>query len=599
MVKALVNQVPGMILKADDMLNAVINTYLTGEQGYATLLWNLYNQQGALEALLSDLSADEQAKARADIKAILGPIFDVCGIELRAGNDTESTLYKAIAAVRKGTATDQQINQVKIMTANTNATFGSSLNTTVGTGLGKGMLGSFLSYWNTARDLAVKNGAFNDLKGLGEYFGANYDSFYNSFLMGRVKPCLDKVLNLLGDDGNYVVGILADKGIDLNSFGDLAGMVDLAFSYAEKAYTHPSFTSIINKYGSLVPSLCGTYLEKAYTIASNPETYFVFETDGNLIEGFDFVQETNYTTEPDEDMVKVTVNVYGPGQYKVNNTAYATTQVFNVPMGGSFSVAPVELGADALFSYFALSDANGNYKQSPTGGDLTVYSDTIISLFFSTSEAQTFEVVFMTNYELSNTWLDTQVAGEIDEIPDVPEYAGATFLGWSTQNISGAAAAQAGVLTSAELLELANDVERNMIYYAIYKVDNITVASSALNSTVSLNECFVQDHRAYFTALVSDRALANGDEIVEAGVLAAASAETIETATPNGGSGIIKGNLDLSKYALPAFYTYAVHFNNHATDRTVFAKGFVTVRHADGTYNTIYTAVQSQVIEAY
>ena len=138
-----------------------------------------------------------------------------------------------------------------------------------------------------------------------------------------------------------------------------------------------------------------------------------------------------------------------------------------------------------------------------------------------------------------------------------------------------------------------------MIYYAIYKVDNITVASSVLNSTVSLNECFVQDHRAYFTALVSDRALANGDEIVEAGVLAAASAETIETATPNGGSGIIKGSLDLSKYALPAFYTYAVHFNNHATDRTVFAKGFVTVRHADGTYNTIYTAVQSQVIEAY
>ena len=76
--------------------------------------------------------------------------------------------------------------------------------------------------------------------------------------------------------------------------------------------------------------------------------------------------------------------------------------------------------------------------------------------------------------------------------------------------------------------------------------------------------------------------------------------ETIEAATPNGGSGIIKGNLDLNAYTLPAYYTYAVHFNNHSTDRTAYAKGFVTIKHADGTYTTEYSEpIMSAVIPAY
>ena len=214
-------------------------------------------------------------------------------------------------------------------------------------------------------------------------------------------------------------------------------------------------------------------------------------------------------------------------------------------------------------------------------------------------EDPTIDVVFMTNYEMSSLWLNTLIAGEIDELPAAPFFSNATFLGWATENVSGIIAQQAGILMNADaVIAAANAANGNTTFYAIYKFDKITVDSALLDNTLTMVEPTVLDetHEAYFTVYISDRALAAGDTIVEAGILAAGNAATIEAATPNGGSGIIKGNLDLNAYTLPAYYIYAVHFNNHSTDRTAYAKGFVIIEHADGTFDTDYTDVYSLVI---
>ena len=486
--------------------------------------------------------------------------------------------------------------------------YGTSNRTTLGIGVVSKLTGALM----TATDYLItpdgKN--FNDIKGFGEFVGTYYEYLYNDFLKGDVKPVLEKVAGILADEDNYVMQLLAQGGAateSLTGIGDVSGYIDMAFNYVDRLFNTATYQNMKAKYGAKVPELCGTYLEKAYTIATNLDTYFPIETDGTLVEGFEFPQTATYTTPADVDMVKVTVNVSGFGKYEANGAIYTTTQVFNVPMGGDFNVTPVEMGDEIHFAYFALSDTDGNARLSPNGGNLTVYSDTILTVYFSaaTSEGEdpTIDVVFMTNYEMSSLWLNTLVAGEIDELPAAPFFSNATFLGWATQNVSGIIAEQAGILMDADaVIDAANEAEANTTFYAIYKFDKITVDSALLDNTLTMIEPTVVDetHEAYFTVIISDRALAAGDTIVEAGILAAGNAATIEAATPNGGSGIIKGNLDLNAYTLPAYYTYAVHFNNHSTDRTAYAKGFVTIKHADGTYTTEYSEpIQSAVIPAY
>ena len=601
MMQELIASIPGRLVEVDYMLNDAIDEYLTGDQGIATLLWNLYNTDGALEAMVDGMSEQEQAKAKADIKAMLGPVFDICGIELRAGNNTDSTLYKAIKAVREGTASDRQKSNVQTMVEETNRTYGSSLTADLSAGkdLGKGLIGKFLDYWTNIKDLTVNDeGGFNDIKGLGEYLGANYDEMYNGFLKGGVKPCIDKIAALLADDSNFVIALLADNNIDLSGITDLTAFIDKLITYADWVFASNTFNEIVRTYGQRVPQYCGIYLDKAFTIANNTEVYFDIQTEDNYLEFFEFPQEVSYTTPSDVEMLTVTVNVSGFGKYSVDGYNYTTTQVFDVPMGSDFVVEPVEMGDEVLFNYFAISDVNGNARLSPTGGELTVYSNTIITLYFLHAPLD-IDIVFMTNYELSSQYINTFVSGEIEELPEAPAFEGADFLGWALENVSGA---EAQVFENdSAVIEMANMADRSMTFYAIYKFEKMTVASSLLENTLTMKESFVgsDDHQAYFTVLFSDRALEDGDVIVEAGVLAAGSEETIEAATPNGGAGIIKGNLNLDLYDLPAFYTYAVHFNNHSTDRTAYAKGFVIIQHADGTFDTEYTTVQSQVIPAY
>ena len=636
-VEDLVNSLPALVEKFYGEIYDFIDTYINGEQGYATLLWNAYNEYG-VEDLLTDLNnqiaelnaqieqlpegSDERAqaeaardeavaakaKAEADIKAFFGPIFDLCGASLK-GN---SRLNESLAAIVAGTATQRQINDATAQIATMNNKYGSHLDVNNGA---IGLLDQFTNYLDEAKALAVQNGEFNDIRGLGEYIGENYLDVYD--LAKEFGELAHRVGALLNDPDNYVFQMLEEKNITLggkqiSDYVDVVNSaltyVDKAFAYADRLFSTATYQNMKTKYGDKVPALCGLYLEKAYTIATNLDTYFPIETDGTLVEGFEFPQTATYTTPADVDMVKVTVNVSGYGKYEANDAIYTTTQVFNVPMGGNFNVTPVEMGDEVHFDYFALSDTDGNARLSPNGGNLTVYSDTILTVYFSaaTSEGEdpTIDVVFMTNYEMSSLWLNTLVAGEIDELPAAPFFSNATFLGWATQNVSGIIAEQAGILMDADaVIDAANEAEANTTFYAIYKFDKITVDSALLDNTLSQYGAPVvlQDtHEAYFTVIISDRALAAGDTIVEAGILAAGNAATIEAATPNGGSGIIKGNLDLNAYTLPAYYTYAVHFNNHSTDRTAYAKGFVTIKHADGTYTTEYSEpIMSAVIPAY
>ena len=638
-VEAVINSLPAVIEKFDGEIDEFIDTYLTGNQGIASIIWNLYADDTnisdtpgvtvtAYDAFLASFPEEERAAVDAEVKEFLGILFDICGIDLMATLDKykNGTLGPAITAVRNGTPTNNQKTEVMGRTRSANDSYGCSLDWDVVNGgvavrdIGKGIVGKFLDYWDNVKNYAVDNGEFNDIYGLGYYIGENYETFYNDFLKGDVKPVLEKVASILADEDNYVVKLLAQAGgaFDLSSVGDISGYITMAFDYADSIFETGTYKSIIRTFGDQVPNKCGEYLEKAYTIATNLDTYFVLETDGTLIEGFEFPQTAACRTPVDEDMVKVTVQISGTGAYSVNGKQETSTQYYYVPQGGTFEVTPVdelvvtdpetneEIGTiDCVFNYFAISDPNGNYRLSPTGGNLTVYSNTIITLFFSApvedEETPIYDVVFMTNYEMSTTWINTLHPGAVNALPAAPDYTGATFLGWSDQNVSGNAAQQAGLIKSnADIIAAANSATSNVIFYAIYKFDAMVVDNALLNNNVlTMTESFVNDHAAYFTVLISDRPLANGDVIVEAGVLAAASAETIEGATPDGGAGIAKGNLDLNVYTLPAFYTQRIFFFDHSIDKTAYAKGFVTIRHADGTFSTMYTNVQSQLLAAY
>ncbi len=604
MVDEVVASVPAMIEKFAGEQNDAIDKYLIGEQGYATIIWNFYNDTTNVgseenpvtpyEAFLATFPEEERAAADADVKALLGPIFDICGASLK-GDDR---LNSALSAVAAGTATTAQRNEARNKVTAINNAYGAHLDYTTGA---KGYVDRYLEYFNAVKNLAVQNGQFNDIKGLGEYIGANYEEFY-AFLK-EMGTCAHTIADLINDPDNHIVALLDQSGLDISEYtgliDDAVGYMDKGFAYVDRLFNTATYQNMKAKYGNKVPQYCGIYAEKAYTIATNLDTYFPIETDGTYVEGFEFPQFATYTTPKEVQEVTVTVNVSGFGKYAVEGNEYTSTQVFSVPMGGNFTVSPVEMGSDEMFNYYAISDANGNDRLSPTGGNLTVYSNTIITLYFI-NDIEVPEVVFMTNYELSNKWLDTIAAGEIDALPAVPEFEGATFLGWATENVSGAAAQAAEILLSNEsVLEAANNVTESTTFYAIYKFGEIAVTNEQLNNTQSVTDTFVANHKAYFSVLFSDKALAAGDVIVEAGILAAGNAATIEAATPNGGSGIIKGNLDLAAYGLPTIYTYAVYFNNHSTDRTAYAKGFITIKHANGTYSTEYTAVQSQVIAAY
>lgn len=605
MVDEVVASLPAVLEKFAGEQNDAIDKYLTGEQSIPMIIWNLYNDHETnlgddehpvypYEAFLASFPEEERAAADDDVKAFLGVIFDICGASLK-GDDR---LNSALAAVAAGTASTAQTNNARNIVTAINNTYGAHLDYTTGA---KGYVSRYLEYFNAVKNLAVQNGQYNDIKGLGEYIGANYEEFY-AFLKEMGNRAKD-IAAMLNDPDNHLMALLESADVDISEYtgliGDVSGYIDMAFNYADRLFATATYQNMKAKYGDKVPQYCGIYAEKAYTIATNLDTYFPIETDGTYVEGFEFPQFATYTTPAEVQELTVTVNVSGFGKYAVEGNEYTSTQVFSVPMGGSFTVDPVEMGDDELFNYYAISDANGNDRLSPTGGSLTVYSNTIITLYFI-NDIEVPEVVFMTNYELSNKWLDTIVAGEIDALPAVPEFEGAEFLGWATENVSGAAAQAAGILLSAnEVLDMANDAEETTTFYAIYKFGEIAVSNDQLNNTQSVTDTFVANHKAYFSVLFSDKGLAAGDVIVEAGILAAGNAATIEAATPNGGAGIIKGNLDLAAYGLPTIYTYAVYFNNHSTDRTAYAKGFVIIKHANGTYSTEYTAVQSQVIAAY
>ncbi len=621
MLESFVDGIPAMITSADNILNGAVDTYLTGEQGFGTILWNFYNRY--IDDFLAQYpEGDERDKVEADVKAVFGPIFDICGYSLK-GNDTMNAI---LASIADGTITPDspKYQRAKTEIETMNRKYGCSLDVDNGA---RGYIDVLLDYWGNVRDLAVANGEFNDLKGLGEYVGANYMAFYD--FLKEVGECAHNVAAILGDPDNAVIQLLNDNGVTLgdepitayaDTLNEYISYMDQGFAVIDHLLSTPVYNAMLNKYGNRVPELCGTYFEKAYTIATSPDVYFDFETDGNLIEGFEFEQFATYTTEV-ANTCKVTVNVSGFGGYEVDGTYttsnprpyYTSTHVFNVPMGGVFGIMPLDEltvnsePVDCRFVYFALSDAKGNSRLSPTEGDLTVYSDTIITLYFSLptsdGEAPLIDVVFMTNYELSNKWLDTLAAGEIEALPEVPEFVGAEFLGWAMDDISGAEARQSDLLiTSDELLELVNSegmVEVSTIFYAIYQVADSVVTTDQLASVMTMTNSFVENNKAYFSFLFSDEALAEGDEIVECGVLAAGSEETIAAATPNGGTGIVKGNVNLGAYDLPMIYVFGISFNNHRTDRTAYAKAFVTVQHADGTFTTEYTGVYALVIAAY
>ena len=631
-----ISGIPAIINELDEQITDAVDTYINGEQGYVTILWNFYNEMG-VDSLLSDLDGQiadlderiaslpegsqertdalaaradavaQRDQAKADIKAFLGPLFDLCGASLKG----DPRLDSALAAVANGNPTPKQENDARMQVNSINNNYGAHLDYKTGA---KGLLNDFQSYWNTAYALAVQGNAFNDIKGLGEYIGANYLNVYDS--LKDAGALIRAVADLLNDSDNYVIQMLADKNVNIEGkpitsylgvVNDAVATVDRGFAYVDRLLNSSFYTSMVDRYGSDVPRLCGIYAEKAYNIATNPNTYFDFETDGTLVEGFEFPQEATYTTPAEVAEVNVKVQISGYGLYSVKGVDYSTTQTFTVPMGGSFSVAPAEMGGETLFTYFAISDPNGNQRMSPTGGNLTVYSDVIITLFFSAptgdGDDPIYDAVFMTNSDFSSKWIDTLIVGEVDELPDVSEFESdtMTFLGWSESNISGliAEANPDLLLSEDDALDLVNTAESNTTLYAIFKADIITVPASVLNAGVlTMYESTVAGHKAYFTVIFSDSVLAAGETIVEAGILAAGSEETINAATPNGGSGIIKGTLDLAKCSLPAYYLYSVHFNNHSTDRTAYAKGYAIIKTANG-YRTEYTNVVSQVIAAY
>ncbi|HBL40603.1 MAG TPA: hypothetical protein DDY98_03145, partial [Ruminococcaceae bacterium] len=304
----------------------------------------------------------------------------------------------------------------------------------------------------------------------------------------------------------------------------------------------------------------------------------------------------------------VTVNVVGYGKYAVEGTTYTTTQTFNVEEGADFTVAPVEFDdEDPLFAYIAIGDSNGNERLSPKGGNLKVYSDTIITVYFNASvdpEEPYYNFVFMTNYELSTAFLGSlnqeDLFNEDDYPPVAPSYEGAEFIGWATENISGDAAKQAGnCMDDSELLNYCLSADANATLYAIYSLPQMVIAEEELLEVMTMKETFVDNtnsHKAYFTVLFSEDGLNAGDKIVEAGVLASANNDKTENATPNGGAGIIKGVVTGDSY--PILYTYAVYSNSHSA-LTVYAKGFVTVQHYDGTLETTYTSVYTEALAAY
>lgn len=610
-LSALVEDIPAILGKAFDELDDAVDTYINGEQGYATLLWNFYNDPtvgvGSIINAIEDPT--EKAKAQADVKKFLGPIFDLCGASLYG----DAQLDAALAALAAGKSLSmQQTAKITKSMKVINGTYGSKITADNG---GIGLLDTFLAYANDIKALAIKEqgGSYvmNDVKGLGEYIGANYLEMYD--FVKKVGDLVRDVVALVNDSDNYVMKMLNESGFtvegktlsyfaaDLNGYVE---MMDDAFAMVDGFLaTNKNYQSILATYSEYgIDKMAGIYLEKAYNILCNPLTYIDITTDGKNIEGFSFDQVATYTTPEDEILgTKVTVNVIGYGKYSVDGKVYTAQKAFAVEQGKSFTFNPVEFDAgNPLYLYTTIADTNGNERMCTTGTTINVYSNTIINIYFAPVGVTSPEIIFMTNYDLSTQYLGTLSKEDIEggeEIPAAPNFEGADFLGWYDLNISGEIGKEIGCYDESTVYGIIGNTDSNITLYAIYDIPVIEIDPALLAEPMTYMDSFVDNttaHKAYFSFLFSEDSNVN---IVEAGVLASASEQTTTDATPDGGAGIIKGTVT-SDVQYPVIYTYSVGSGAHA-NLTVYAKGFVTVQNEDGSFTTTYSAVYSQSLTAY
>ncbi|HBL40602.1 MAG TPA: hypothetical protein DDY98_03140, partial [Ruminococcaceae bacterium] len=295
---------PAFMGKAFEELDVAVDKYINGEQGYATILWNFYNDKdvGAKTLINAIEDPTEKAKAEADVKKLLGPLFDLCGASLM-GNDRLNT---ALAAKVAGTSVQRQDAEIERQMDVINNTYGSTITAENG---GIGLLDTFLAYAGDIEALLLKTEGgkyvINDVEGLGKYIGANYLEMYD--YLKDVGDFVRNVVALINDSDNYVMKLLEENnftidGKKLSDFAsDLNGYVatmDDLFAAADKFFaTNPSYTAIVKEYGADgITDTCGRYLEKAYNAALNPDAYLGLNTNGNFVEGFSFAKDATYTT---------------------------------------------------------------------------------------------------------------------------------------------------------------------------------------------------------------------------------------------------------------------------------------------------------------
>lgn len=474
-------------------------------------------------------------------------------------------------------------------------------------GEGIGLLELFDKYYGDIKALALTEDykEFNDIGAAAEYIGKNYAKFIE--LVDAAIELLEYGYELLQNED--VRNMIEDNFSELQVVVEYADKLMADGGYYEKLvarYNELKASDFLTKYADRAPELCKRYALKALDIAQNPTKYFDINSkvDGYYLNMFSFKQTAELTT---PETCNVTVKVEGWGGASVNGgKAFSAIEVFEVPMGESISVLPVEADENVKLFRKAFYELNGNRKAIDNLNNFMVGSDVTITLEFSTETSaidDVIDVVFLTDGNLNYNWInryydkasDFSFESEFTTI-EAPKYKGLEFKGWSFDKDAKVEDALDADEMTAEIAKRTDD----FFVYAVYENNvEVDIPTDHEDIAVIVSDADVASSRVYFT--ISYKAPENC-KVVQAGIIATSSADkakddvlTLDIEAAN--NVIIKSS---NNYAADGYLNTDSPYRlgiKAPVGRNVYGRGYVIYKDIDtGAVNVYYTEIVTAVV---